>query len=333
MAEQLGEQFRIKDRYTDARELLKRAQPNIVHITTPPESHLELGKLCLEAGCHVLVEKPFTLCADDADRLITLARSRNLKLTVNHNCQFSPAAIRIRQLVNEGFLGSRVVHLDSFFCYDFGSATYARRILADPRHWVRRLPGQLLHNIISHGIGQIAEYLASEPFEISAQGSTSQFLKSLGETEIIDELRVFIRDNRNTTAYFTFSSQMKPKLHEFRLFGDENGLILDDDHQAVVRLYGHFFKGPLNQILPSLGFARQHAGNAWRNVIKFLKADLHSDARTRLLIEAFYRAVTEDAPLPIPHREILATAKLMDEIFRQVYRTTPVASNALLTSA
>ena len=41
--------------------MLSDAQPDVVHITTPPESHFEIARLCLAAGCHVYVEKPFTL--------------------------------------------------------------------------------------------------------------------------------------------------------------------------------------------------------------------------------------------------------------------------------
>ena len=41
-------------------EMLDEAKPDVVHITTPPESHFEIAKICLEPGCHVYVEKPFT---------------------------------------------------------------------------------------------------------------------------------------------------------------------------------------------------------------------------------------------------------------------------------
>ena len=45
-----------------------------------------------------------------------------------------------------------------------------------------------------------------------------------GENEIIDELRVMICDEERTTAYFTFSSQIRPSLHQFRIYGAKNGL-------------------------------------------------------------------------------------------------------------
>jgi hypothetical protein len=54
---------------------------------------------------------------------------------------------------------------------------------------VRYLPGKLLHNIISHGIARIAEFLTTDSPHVIVHGFISPSLKRIGETEIIDELR------------------------------------------------------------------------------------------------------------------------------------------------
>src|SRR5436189_5634450 len=84
MARQLFQRFPVKGCFSDLAEMLSQARPDVVHITTPPESHFALANRCLESGCHVYVEKPFTLFEEAAQRLITLANERNLKLTVGH---------------------------------------------------------------------------------------------------------------------------------------------------------------------------------------------------------------------------------------------------------
>src|SRR5882724_8797630 len=73
MAKQLYERFPVKLHVSDLAELLDEAKPDVVHITTPPQSHFEISKFCLEHGCHVYVEKPFTVRAEDAYRLVALA--------------------------------------------------------------------------------------------------------------------------------------------------------------------------------------------------------------------------------------------------------------------
>ena len=66
--------------FSDLTEMLQVIAPDVVHITTPPQSHFSLARQCLEAGSHVYLEKPFALTAKDANSLIQLAdqlRSKN----------------------------------------------------------------------------------------------------------------------------------------------------------------------------------------------------------------------------------------------------------------
>ncbi len=76
MAKQLYERFPVKRYFTDLAELLDQARPDVVHITTPAESHFDVARFCLEQGCHVYVEKPFTLYAEQAELLINLAERK-----------------------------------------------------------------------------------------------------------------------------------------------------------------------------------------------------------------------------------------------------------------
>ncbi|MGA9471283.1 MAG: Gfo/Idh/MocA family oxidoreductase [Terriglobales bacterium] len=323
MAQQLCDRFPVKRYFSDLIDLLTEARPDVIHITTPPESHFDIARVCLEHACHVYVEKPFTVDARQAQQLVDLAGKKGLKLTAGHNLQFSHAARRLRALVTDGYLGGQPVHMESNYCYDLGNAAYARALLGDRQHWVRRLPGKLLHNIISHGIARIAEFLPGDDVQVIAHGFTSPLLRGIGETEIVDELRVIISDSQQTTAYFTFSSQMRPSLHDFRIYGPKNGLILDQDHEILLRLRGTKFKSFADFFIPPVLFARQHLSNLVRNAKLFLARDFHMEAGMKVLIESFYRSIREDAPPPIPYREILLTARIMDMIFDQLRDQVP----------
>jgi predicted dehydrogenase len=209
--------------------------------------------------------------------------------------------------------------MESYYCYELTeTSAYAKALLADKQHWVRKLPGQLLHNIISHGIARIAEFLMTDTPQVIAHGFTSPLLASMGENEIVDELRVIISDERRTTAYFTFSSQMRPSLHQFRIYGPKNGLLLDQDNETLIRLWGTRYKSYLEQFVPPLALAKQYLGNVSRNARKFLASDFHMKSGMKCLIESFYRSITDGAPLPISYREILLTSRIMDTIFEQL---------------
>jgi predicted dehydrogenase len=321
MARQLYERFPIKAYFTDLAELLNASKPDVVHIATPPESHFSLAKYCLESGCHVYVEKPFTLYAQEAERLIAIANERALKITAGHDDQFSHVSRRMRTQVQSGFLGGGPVHMESYYCYELGASGYARALLGDKKHWVRRLPGKLLQNIISHGIARIAEFLPTESPNVIAYGFTSPHLKGRGETEIIDELRVIISGDDRTTAYFTFSSQMRPALHQFRIYGTKNGLLLDQDQETLIKLRGTKYKSYVEKFVPPVEFAGQYLGNMKMNVGKFLARDFHMKSGMKYLIESFYRSIVEKTQVPIPYREILLTTRIMEAIFLQLKET------------
>lgn len=318
MARQLYERFPVERHFSDLAELLADARPAVVHITTPPESHFDIARFCLERGCHVYVEKPVTLRAEEAQILVALAEAKGLKLTAGHDDQFSHVTRRLRALVHRGYLGGAPIHMESYYGYDLAEPGYARAVLGDKRHWVRRLPGRLLQNIISHGIARIAEFLATDSPRVIAYGFVSPLLKTRGEGEIVDELRVIIAEEERTTAYFTFSSQMHPSIHQFRIYGPQNGLALDQDQETLIKLRGRRFRSYGEKFIPPVIFAGQHLGNLFGNVKTFLARDFQFKSGMKYLIESFYRSITHGTPVPIPYREILLTARIMDAIFDQL---------------
>jgi len=106
--------------YPDARvvrtldDLLAVDSLKLMVIATPNQSHFPLAKRCLEAGCHVVVDKPFTLNVAEARELIALARSKRLILTVYHDRRFDADFQGLRKVVESGELG-RITRFESTY--------------------------------------------------------------------------------------------------------------------------------------------------------------------------------------------------------------------------
>ena len=94
MARQLAERFHVREYFSDVTELMNAARPDVVHVTTPPQSHFEIARRSLDAGCNVYIEKPFALYRTEAEELIRLAERKKLKVTAGHDDQFRHAARR-----------------------------------------------------------------------------------------------------------------------------------------------------------------------------------------------------------------------------------------------
>lgn len=89
----------------DLDEALADPTVDAVSIATPPATHYALVKRALEAGKHVLVEKPLAACVSEAEELVELAESQGLTLMPGHTFLYSPAVNKVRELIDSGELG------------------------------------------------------------------------------------------------------------------------------------------------------------------------------------------------------------------------------------
>ncbi len=91
---------------SDSSELVTSPEIDAIAVITPVWTHFDLAKAALENGKHVFVEKPFTSSTQQADELIDLAEKKNLTIMVDHTFLFTGAVRKIRQLVEDGTMGS-----------------------------------------------------------------------------------------------------------------------------------------------------------------------------------------------------------------------------------
>lgn len=91
---------------SDASEVVTSPDIDAVAVVSPVWTHFDLAKAALENGKHVFVEKPFTSTSAQGEDLINLAARKNLKIMVDHTFLFTGAVKKIKQLVDDGALGS-----------------------------------------------------------------------------------------------------------------------------------------------------------------------------------------------------------------------------------
>ena len=109
-----------EDGYSDWERMIQEAKLDAVLIATPNSQHFEQAKKALEAGLHVLVEKPMTLRSDHARELLAIAEERDLKLSVALNPPFWAHCHRMRRAVLEGNLGE----IENISLFWSGSASH-----------------------------------------------------------------------------------------------------------------------------------------------------------------------------------------------------------------
>lgn len=316
MAEHLAVRTGVPRHYDSFERLVDSERPDVIHITTPPDSHLGLALAAIAAGCHVFVEKPLTPRHEDSLQLVAAAKDRGRLLTIGYTYLFDPPAIDMRHLLRQGAVGD-VVHVESFFGYDL-SGPFGTALLADGAHWVHRLPGRLLQNNIDHLLNKILEFFDDDAPDVVARGRVRRKVR-FGDArdEMADELRVMLLGNK-TTAYATFSAHIRPAAHFVRVYGSAGTLHVDYVARTVTAETPPSLPSAIGRLLPPFGRAWQYACEGGRNVLRFARSEFQFFGGLNHLISAFYQSALEGGPPPISYRDILRVSALMDEIFRQV---------------
>lgn len=316
MAEQLAARFGIGHYTDDFARLLAEKTPDVVHITTPPQSHVPLARQAMDAGAHVYCEKPLTMDAAGTDAVIRHAEATGRRLTVGHSFHFDPPALVMRRLVAEGVIGDPV-HVESHFGYNL-AGPFGAAMLADASHWVHALPGKLFHNNVDHMLNKVLEFVTDAEPTVDAFGMKRR-LESYGDVrdELLDELRVVLRGS-GVTGYATFTSHVTPVSHFLRLYGTSGILHVDYNIRTVVVEHGVSLPSAIGRILPAFKREAEYRREGRRNVIRFLRSDFQFFAGMNHLITAFYAAIRGEQPLPISYDEMRRIAHVMDTIWRQI---------------
>jgi scyllo-inositol 2-dehydrogenase (NADP+) len=98
---------------TDANELLHADDVDLVLVSTPPDSHARWAMAAIEAGKHVIVEKPFAITTAECDAVLAAAAERDRLVAVYQNRRYDPDHLAIRRALRQGLLGD-LFHLESF---------------------------------------------------------------------------------------------------------------------------------------------------------------------------------------------------------------------------
>jgi len=176
-AEDFGKRFRISRRHASYDELVHDPEIDVVYVATPPALHAENARLALEAGKHVLCEKPFTLNAQQAAQLIALARQHGLFLMEAMWMRFLPAIVHVRQILAEQTLGDvRMLSADFGlqFAYDPAGRLFAPELGG----------GALL---------DLGVYPVSLAHMVLGRPATILSLASMGRTGVDDQSGILLR--------------------------------------------------------------------------------------------------------------------------------------------
>ncbi|MFQ5773772.1 MAG: Gfo/Idh/MocA family protein [Kiloniellaceae bacterium] len=319
MAEQAAVRYGVPRAYTDPTVMLQEVKPDVVHITTPPASHLPLGTLAIEHGAHVYVEKPFAVDAREARELVAIAERHGRLVCVGHNMTFDSPFLRLREAYRSGELGD-IVHVEGLMGYNL-AGPFGAVSMGDPTHWVHRLPGGIAQNNISHPLSMILEFLHDEAPRVVAAGQRCR-KERYGDVRdrVLDEVRATLI-GKSATGNLVFTCHARPVQLYVQVHGTKRQAICHFDARTLRYVDGGTMPGPFRRIQWAYDDLKQARREHRRLVRRFLAGKMHFFEGMSELFRRFYDAVAGRAEMPIPMSEAVRITAVMDEIFRQCNET------------
>lgn len=311
MSEQLKVRLGIPSGYTDMDDMLQRERLDVVHIATPPDSHVAIACAALNAKCHVFVEKPFALNERQALEILDCATAAGKRVSVNYLYNFETPGIELEKLLVAGALGE-IVHLDTHYGYNL-SGDYGVAVMADPAHWVHRLPGKLFHNVLDHVLAKVVAHLGDD---FSTQVVAFRRRAASGNVAVDamgDELRFMLRSGSVTVSGLV-SAHGRPVAHTLRVVGTRDTVELDYAARTLVHSARQSQPSAIGRLFPPWMQARQFVRNGWRGLREFRRHEFHYFQCMRVLLNRFYDAIESGAPDPVPREHILRVCRAIDRI-------------------
>ncbi|HUP22368.1 MAG TPA: Gfo/Idh/MocA family oxidoreductase [Thermoanaerobaculia bacterium] len=156
--------------YTDFGRMLVEARPQRVVVTTVDNSHAALIVQALDAGCHVITEKPLTTDETGVQAILDAVARHDRDIVVAHNYRYAPHRLRIKEILRSGRIGE-VTSADFHWYLDTShGAAYFRRW-----HGKERFSGTLFVHKACHHFDLLGWWLESEPEVVYAQGALRHY--------------------------------------------------------------------------------------------------------------------------------------------------------------
>ncbi len=277
-AAETAEKFNIPKAYSSYSELLSDSGIDVVYIPLPNHMHCEWIKKSVDAGKHVLCEKPLCLNAEEAKRVTQYAKNKGVKLMEAFMYKFHPLWIHVINIVQTNQIG-KITYIHTSFSYNNPSKTNIRNI--------KEYGGGAMMDIGCYAVSVPRFILNKEPEKVVSLISRHPEF----DTDTLSSAIIDFGDARATFSVGTMS-----------------------ESNQTVEIVGT--SGKISIPLPFNTFVDVRSSititnNIGERIVEFEPADQYG-----IMFDAFANAVINNQPAPVPVSDAVNNQKVVDAILR-----------------
>lgn len=296
-AEKVAKSIGVKNFFKESDELLE-LKPDIVSICTPPWTHKDLTVKALEAGCHVLTEKPMAMNTQEADEMISTSNKTGKKLCVVQNFLFSNSMKKAKALIDSGKLGKVI----SVMALQLSSTS--RRL---PK-WYSKLPGGLFYDEVPHMI-YLIQFFTGKITNVIARSHGV----ILGTNQVAKISAILENENTSNNLNMVFNSPISEWI--LTVVTENYVLELDIFRDSIIVRKAEPSHHPLDVLGGSISRIKQETTGVLSSGVRLLAHNLNFGAD--VLISLFIDSIEKDKDPPIPPAVGKQVVEVMWEIINK----------------
>jgi predicted dehydrogenase len=293
LLEQASNKYKVPARYRDVDELAQDPNVDVVIVITPPHVRMQVARPLLEAGKHLLIEKPFTESMAEAYAIVELADRVGRQVAVNQNYRWFDSIRQARKLVEDGRIGAPTFAV-------INDCVWRDEVSG----WRRETTRLALAVMGIHWLDRFRWLLLDEPAAVSCVTAARPTLASQGENETMT--LVECRRGAMATLIHSWSSHARGATNFQQFDGPQGSLILHNDAELTLRSsageqhwnYGRDFTRSFGDSLAILLDAIEQGKPAPHSA--------RDNLMTMALLEACYQSAAEKRRVEVEVREMAA---------------------------
>jgi 2-alkyl-3-oxoalkanoate reductase len=302
VAREAASRYGVRGCYTDVESMLRELRPDVVHLLTPPKSHLALAHIATKYRAHLYIEKPLASSTADAEAIADLAREAGVQVCPGHSRLFDPVFLEACRRIDSGEIGRVIsIRAEQGFTYEA-----AARSTVIP--WSYSYDWGAFDNLICHPLYLACHFLAN-PGRPQVVGHNLGAVREAG----LEEIRVLIPSSSGI-GEVSLSLCNAPEVNRIEVVGTKGRITADWQTMTVLTMGQSGLPSALARFTSNFAAALDLTRAGLQTLLGIARGKIKRYQGLRTIVERFYQSLREGTSPPVQLEDGLQNIRLMDQI-------------------
>jgi nucleoside-diphosphate-sugar epimerase/predicted dehydrogenase len=302
LAHSQASQNDIPASFTDMETMMNDVRPDVVHLLTPPRTHLALTKIAAKYGAHLYAEKPLASSESDARAIFDVVQQSGIRLCAGHSLLFEPAFREAARRIRAGEIGRIIsVRAEQGFTYEA-----AARSATIP--WSYTYDWGIFDNIMPHPL-YLANFFLKEPGPLKVVGFSLGRVREAG----VEEIRALI-PAEDAVGEVALSLCNAPEVSRVEVVGTNGRILVDFVTKTMLCSGTSGLPGFVTRLTANFNTALKLTTGSAGVIFGLGTGKIKRYMGIRTLVAEFYRSLLEGSEPPVPVKDGVLTVQQMEQI-------------------